>query len=153
VRQDSWVKFCTIVLRAPELARDPRFADEDARARNETALLAIVRPAIAAMRTAHWAERLREADIMHERLNTFREFLNHPQVAATGLISWLEPTGTPAPVPVPNIAGAAPFAGGTARATPPRLGAHSRELLAEHGFAPADIAALIARGIVAEAQG
>ena len=31
---------------------------------------------IAEKPTAYWAERLREADIMHERLNTFREFLD-----------------------------------------------------------------------------
>ena len=42
---------------------------------NEAELMAIVRPAIAEKPTAYWSERLREADIMHERLNTFREFL------------------------------------------------------------------------------
>jgi crotonobetainyl-CoA:carnitine CoA-transferase CaiB-like acyl-CoA transferase len=142
VRQDSWVKFCGSVLRLPELAGDPRFADDAARMRNDAALLAIVRPVIAAKPTAYWAERLREADIMHERLNTFREFLAHPQAEATGLIGWLEPVGTPEPVPVPNIAGVRPFAKGTPRATPPRVGEHSREVLAEHGFAATEVAAL-----------
>jgi crotonobetainyl-CoA:carnitine CoA-transferase CaiB-like acyl-CoA transferase len=150
VRQDSWVKFCSVVLAMPELAADPRFADDAARMRNEAELLAIVRPAIAAKATAYWSERLRQADVMHERLNNFREFLRHPQAEAIGLVSWLE-AGTGEPVPVPNIAGTLPFIMGTPRATPPRLGQHTGEVLGEHGFSAADIAALIARGVVAQA--
>ena len=118
---------------------------------NEAELLAIVRPAIAEKPTAYWSERLREADIMHERLNTFREFLRHPQTEAIGLISWLEVDGVPEPVPVPNVAGIAPFAKGTPRATPPLLGQHTAEVLREHGFAAADVASLIERKVVAQA--
>ena len=151
VRQESWVKFCSIVLATPELAADPRFADDAARMSNEAELMAIVRPSIAAKPTAYWSQRLREADIMHERLNSFREFLRHPQAEAIGLVSWLE-AGTCEPVPVPNIAGIAPFTAGTARATPPRLGQHTREVLGEHGFSATDIAALIERGVVAQAR-
>jgi crotonobetainyl-CoA:carnitine CoA-transferase CaiB-like acyl-CoA transferase len=110
VRQDSWVKFCGVVLERPELASDPRFTDDTGRMSNEAELMGIVRPAIAEKPTAYWSERLREADIMHERLNTFREFLRQPQADAIGLVSWLEPGGTPEPVPVPNIAGITPFA-------------------------------------------
>jgi crotonobetainyl-CoA:carnitine CoA-transferase CaiB-like acyl-CoA transferase len=152
VRQDSWVKFCRMVLGMPELASEPRFADDARRTINEEALMAIVRPAIAAKPTAYWSERLHEADIMHERLNTFREFLRHPQAEAIGLVSWLEPSGTPEPVPVPNVAGIAPFTKGTPRATPPRLGQHTSEVLGEHGFSAADIASLTERKVIAQAS-
>jgi crotonobetainyl-CoA:carnitine CoA-transferase CaiB-like acyl-CoA transferase len=150
IRNDSWVKFCRLVLARPELADDPRFADEEGRMKNEAALLAVVRPAIAEKPTAYWAERLREADIMHERLNSFREFLCEPQAEAIRLISWLEP-GTPEPVPVPNIAGTAPLVKGTPRATTPLLGQNTAEVLAEHGFTAADIARLLARKVVTQA--
>jgi crotonobetainyl-CoA:carnitine CoA-transferase CaiB-like acyl-CoA transferase len=152
VRQDSWVKFCRMVLGIPELASEPRFADDARRTINEAALMAIVRPAIAAKPTAYWSERLHEADIMHERLNTFREFLRHPQAEAIGLVSWLQPSGTPEPVPVPNVAGIAPFTKGTPRATPPRLGQHTSEVLGEHGFSAADIASLTERRVIAQAS-
>ena len=85
IRNDSWIKFCRIVLGTPELATDPRFAERRDRMTNEAPLLAIVRPAIAEKPTAYWSERLREADIMHERLNTFREFLRQPQTEAMGI--------------------------------------------------------------------
>jgi crotonobetainyl-CoA:carnitine CoA-transferase CaiB-like acyl-CoA transferase len=152
VRQDSWVKFCSVVLERPELATDPRFADDTGRMSNEAELMGIVRPAIAEKPTAYWSERLREADIMHERLNTFREFLRQPQADAIGLVSWLEPGGTPEPVPVPNIAGIAPFAKGTPRGTTPLLGQHTAEVLREHGFSREEIASLLERNIVWQAK-
>jgi len=151
VRQDSWVKFCSVVLERPELATDPRFADDTGRMSNEAELMGIVRPAIAEKPTAYWSERLREADIMHERLNTFREFLRQPQADAIGLVSWLEPGGTPEPVPVPNIAGITPFANGTPRGTTPLLGQHTAEVLREHGFTAAEIAALVESKVVSQA--
>jgi crotonobetainyl-CoA:carnitine CoA-transferase CaiB-like acyl-CoA transferase len=150
IRQDSWVRFCTVVIERPELATDRRFIDGDARTLNEAELMAIVRPAIAAQPTAYWAKRLREADIMHERLNGFRDFLEHPQVEATGLVSWLTPDGAPAPVPMANIAGIAPFADASSRAATPLLGQHTADILREHGLAADDIASLIERKIVTQ---
>jgi hypothetical protein len=125
IRDDSWVHFCAVIGR-PELATDQRFIDGDARALNEAELMAIVRLVIATKPTAYWAERLREADIMHERLNGFREFLEHPQADAIGLISWLEPDGPPAALPMANIAGVAPFASASTRVVTPVLVQHFR---------------------------
>ena len=152
IRNDSWLKFCRIVLGMPELAADPRFADEDARMSHEAALMSIVRPAIAERPTAYWAERLRAADIMHERLNTFREFLRSPQADAIGLISWLPVDGAPEAVPVANIAGIVPIAQGTRRSTTPQLGQHTAEVLREHGYQAAEIAALLARKVASQAR-
>jgi crotonobetainyl-CoA:carnitine CoA-transferase CaiB-like acyl-CoA transferase len=150
VRDSQWVAFCD-VIDARELASDPRFADGDARARNEAELLALLRPAIAARPTDYWARRLAKADIMHERLNGFREFLAQPQTKAIDLVSWLTPAGAPEPVPVPNIAGSAPFIDGSARGTTPIPGQHTGDILRQHGFSRADIAALIDAGIVSQA--
>lgn len=146
VRNSQWVALCG-VLGVPQLATDARFIDDDARVRNEAELMAIVRPAIAEKPTAYWSERLREADIMHERLNTFREFLRQPQAA--NLISWLHLDDAPEPLPVPNVAGLAPFANGTPRGTTPVLGQHTVEILRDHGFGPEEIDALVARNTVA----
>jgi len=87
---------------------------------------------------------------MHERLNSFPEFLAHPHAQAIGLVSWLEPEGPATPIPLANIAGIAPFAKGAARAAAPLLGQHTADVLREHGFTAGDIASLIERGIVAE---
>jgi crotonobetainyl-CoA:carnitine CoA-transferase CaiB-like acyl-CoA transferase len=107
------------VLGTPELTSDPRFADGESRIDNEAELLTIVRPAIEGKSTAYWAGRLREADIMHERLNSFRDFLGQPQAEAIDLVSFLELPDAPEAFPVPNIAGMGPFAKGTPRAITP----------------------------------
>jgi crotonobetainyl-CoA:carnitine CoA-transferase CaiB-like acyl-CoA transferase len=144
VREDQWRAFCG-VLGTPELANDPRFADGQSRSDNEAELMAIVRPAIAEKSTSHWAQRLRQADIMHERLNGFRDFLTQPQAEAMNLVSFLELPETPEAFPVPNIAGVAPFAKGTPRAATPVPGQHTRTILEEHGYSAEEIAGLIAR--------
>ena len=146
VRQQQWIDLCA-VLELPELARDPRFIDEEARSRNEADLLAIVRPAIAEKPSDYWAERLRKADIMHERLNSFREFLGQPQAEAIGLIEWLN-LAELRPIPVSNIAGIAKFRDGTPRAATPALGQHTAEILREHRFGAAEIAGLVERKVV-----
>jgi crotonobetainyl-CoA:carnitine CoA-transferase CaiB-like acyl-CoA transferase len=150
VRDAQWVAFCTAIS-APQLAHDPRFADGEARMHNEAELLGLVRPVIAAHPTAYWAERLTKADIMHERLNGFRDFLAQPQTKAIDLVSWLKPAGATEPVPVPNIAGSAPFADGTPRGTTPVSGQHTRDILRQHGFSAPDIAALTRDGVIAQA--
>ena len=87
---------------------------------------------------------------MHERLNSFREFLTQPQAEAIDLIGWLNLAEAPEPIPVPNIAGIAKFADGTPRAFTPALGQHTAEILCEHGFGAAEIAVLVERKVVSQ---
>jgi crotonobetainyl-CoA:carnitine CoA-transferase CaiB-like acyl-CoA transferase len=146
----DWKSLCA-VMDMPALAQDPRFADPAARLANDVALYAIVRPAIATRSCAAWSERLTEARIMHERLNSYAEFLDQPQVRETGLIQWLSQAGVAQPVPVPALPGTPPAPDGTPRAEAPVPGQHTEVILAEHGFAPHEIAALLAQGTVAAA--
>jgi crotonobetainyl-CoA:carnitine CoA-transferase CaiB-like acyl-CoA transferase len=148
VRNQQWVNLCR-VLGTPELATDPRFIDNDARVHNEAELLDLVRLALVQKSSAYWSTHLREADIMHERLNTFREFLSQPQAEAINLISWLHLEAVPEPLPVPNVAGLAPFVTGTPRATSPLIGQHTIEVLREHAFDQEAIASLLERKVVA----
>ncbi len=150
INDRDWKSLCT-VMDMPTLAADPRFADPASRLANDVALYAIVRPAIAARPCADWTRRLTDARIMHERLNSYAEFLDQPQVRDTGLIQWLSQAGVPQPVPVPALPGTPPAPDGTPRAEAPVPGQHTRAILAEHGFAPPEIAALLANGTVAAA--
>ena len=85
---------------------------------------------------------------MNGRVNTYEEFLREAQVNATGIISWLDQPGVPEPVPMPNIPGLPPLRNGTKRAHAPRLGEHSVEVLAEHGYTRAEIADLLDRKVI-----
>lgn len=146
----DWKSLCA-VMDMPALTQDPRFADPAARLANDVALYAIVRPAIAARPCADWTRRLTDARIMHERLNSYAEFLDQPQVRETGLIQWLSQAGVPQPVPVPALPGTPLAPEGTPRAEAPVPGQHTRAILAEHGYDPHQIATLLADGTVAAA--
>ena len=89
------------------------------------ALYAIVRPALAAEPWAVWSQRLTEARLMHERLNSYAEFLDQPHVRETGLIQWLTQAGLNRPVPVPALPGMLHQLDGTPRATAPVTGQHT----------------------------
>ncbi len=150
INDRDWKSLCA-VMDMPALAQDPRFADPASRLANDVALYAIVRPVIAARPCAEWTRRLTDARIMHERLNSYAEFLDQPQVRETGLIQWLSQAGVPQAVPVPALPGTPPAPDGTPRAEAPVPGQHTRAILAEHGFDPLQIATLLADGTVAAA--
>ena len=90
---------------------------------------------------------------MNGKVNTYREFLQEDQVAAAGIIAWLDQPGVPEPVPMPNIPGLPPLESGTKRAHAPRLGEHTREVLAQHGYTEAEIAALLEKKVVGAPEG
>ena len=136
-------------MQMPALADDPRFATQKLRLANDVALYAIVRPAIAAEPWVVWTKRLTEAGLMHERLNSYAEFLDQPHVRETGLIQWLTQAGLNQPVPVPALPGMTAQADGTPRATAPVTGQHTVEVLADHGFAAAEVDSLLKQGAVA----
>ncbi|MSO75385.1 MAG: CoA transferase [Alphaproteobacteria bacterium] len=130
------------------LKDDPRFATNAGRLQHAALVNDTVTATFATRATAEWCERLTRARILHEKVNDYRDFLDHRQVSETGLIAWLDQPGAPDPVPVPNIPGTLPLVSGTARATAPSLGQDSEAILREHGYGEADIAELAALKVV-----
>ena len=150
INDRDWRALCA-AMQMPALADNPRFATPAARLAESDALYAIMRPALAAEPWAVWNRRLTEARLMHERLNSYAEFLDQPHVRETGLIQWLTQAGLNRPVPVPALPGMLRQAEGTPRGTAPVTGQHTADILGEHGFSAAEIAALLAQGTVAAA--
>jgi crotonobetainyl-CoA:carnitine CoA-transferase CaiB-like acyl-CoA transferase len=148
INDRDWRSLCA-AMDMPALADDPRFATPQARIANDAALYAIVRPALAARPWAVWSQRLTDARLMHERLNSYAEFLDQPQVRETGLIQWLAQAGVAQPVPVPALPGTPAPPDGSPRGTAPVPGQHTHAILAEHGYTAQEIAALLAQGTVA----
>ncbi|HEY0425215.1 MAG TPA: CaiB/BaiF CoA-transferase family protein [Rhodopila sp.] len=148
IRPTDWPPFCEAIEQT-QLLDDPRFATHLARASNLDELYEVLRPVLAARPTAWLAERLTARGIMNGRVNSYEEFLREEQVAATGIMSWLTQPGVPEMVPMPNIPGLPPFENGTKRAHAPTLGEHTRDVLAEHGYSAAEIAALYEKKVVA----
>ena len=146
VRPGDWPPFCDAIERKA-LLDDPRFSTHEARGKNLDELYEVLRPIIKTKQTDALAQRFTERNLMNYRVNTYEEFLKEAQVAATGIISWLNQPGVSEPVPMPNIPGLPPFENGTMRAHAPVLGEHTREVLAQHGFSNAEIDAMLAKGV------
>jgi crotonobetainyl-CoA:carnitine CoA-transferase CaiB-like acyl-CoA transferase len=139
--------FCE-ALDLAHLSADPRFATPEARVTNAAELLGMLRPLLAERPGEYWAERMTAKRVMHERLNSYPEFVRHPHVAASGALAWLRQPDVPQDIPMPNLIGLPPFASGTARATAPARGEHTHEILREHGYSAAEISELAAGGVV-----
>jgi crotonobetainyl-CoA:carnitine CoA-transferase CaiB-like acyl-CoA transferase len=150
VADRDWRSLCEAMGR-PELAEDPRFATLAGRTANVAEFYAVVRPLLAAEPWAVWNERLTKARLMHERVNSYADFLEQPQVRETGLIQWLSQAGLDHEVPVPALPGTPRQAVGTLRGTAPATGEHTAAVLAEHGYSRAEIDKLMAAGVVAAA--
>jgi crotonobetainyl-CoA:carnitine CoA-transferase CaiB-like acyl-CoA transferase len=144
----DWKALCA-AMELPDLAADPRFATAQLRLANDIALYAVMRPALAARSSAEWGERFSKAKLMHERLNSYTDFLAQPHVKESGLIQWLSQAGLNRSAPVPALPGMPPQLDGTPRGTAPVIGQHTAVILAEHGYSAAEIDSLIAKGIVA----
>jgi crotonobetainyl-CoA:carnitine CoA-transferase CaiB-like acyl-CoA transferase len=78
----EWARFCERVLNRPELAIDPRFNANASRVRHQLALDEIIIASLATSTAAAVVERLDAAGVANARMNTVREFLDHPQLAA-----------------------------------------------------------------------
>ncbi len=146
-RPQDWLAFCR-ALDLGWMLEDSRFAAVDGRIEHAEVIRAELRPMFAGHSFAHWSEKLAAHKVMHERLNTYRDFLLHPHTSESGAVAWVEHPAVTRSVPLPNLIGLPPFAGGEARAISPGLGQHGAEILREHGFSNAEIGALRDRKVI-----
>jgi crotonobetainyl-CoA:carnitine CoA-transferase CaiB-like acyl-CoA transferase len=147
INERDWQKLCAAV-EIPGLAEDPRFAEPASRLANRDTLLAILRKAFAAEPWTVWNDRLTRVELLHERLNSYAEFIGQQHVKDTGLFQWSRQAGLEASVPVPAVPGLPRQDEGTSRAEAPVPGQHTRAVLAAHGYDQTEIQRLIEEGTV-----
>tara|TARA_Y100001934_G_scaffold275567_1_gene370289 strand:+ start:11043 stop:12212 length:1170 start_codon:yes stop_codon:yes gene_type:complete len=142
-KDEEFPKLCDL-LDLPEVGRDQNFATNNQRVEREAEFMPKIRAAFKKKSLIELSERLTKDRILHEQVNNFIEFIDHPQVRETGLISWLDHAGV-GRVPVPNIPGLKPF--DIVNAKSPTVGQHSREILTELSYSESEIADYAARKI------
>jgi len=132
----EWKNFCDSVLRQPDLAGDPRFADNAARVSNRVQLAGIIEDVFSVLEAAEVIARLDAANIANARLNTAQEFWDHPQLKSRNRWRQIDSPEGPLKALLPPTAmeGIEPRMGPV-----PALGEHTRAILTEFGLSGSHI--------------
>jgi crotonobetainyl-CoA:carnitine CoA-transferase CaiB-like acyl-CoA transferase len=147
--QSNWERLCK-VLAAAALAADPRFALGKGRMENIDALIAELSVRFAKQTTAHWLAALEAAGVPAGPVLDVKAMHTHPQTLAREMV----------PAVAHPIAGRMQTIGlpvkfsetpGGIQCAAPVYGQHTREVLAEFGYAAAEIDALVAARTVVSA--
>jgi len=123
----QFTKFCAVAGR-PELATDPRFANNPARVANRAVLIPLLRQATVMKTTTEWIAMLESAGVPCGPINRLPEVFADPQVIARGLRLDLP---HPAFGSVPLVANPIRLSATPVqyRQAPPTLGEHTADVL------------------------
>jgi crotonobetainyl-CoA:carnitine CoA-transferase CaiB-like acyl-CoA transferase len=140
--QRLWKRFCE-ALDAPGLAEETSFNSPAGRMQNRDALQARLEAILARDTSASWVLKLEAAGVPAGPLNDLAQAWDDPQIKARGMLAEV---GGRRFVRTPIKLHDTPVA---LTRGPAEIGEHTREVLAEAGFASDDIEALIAEGAAA----
>lgn len=131
----------------PEWVDDPRFATGQDRLAHKDELIALIETVSATAPSAHWLDRLLAAGVPCGPVYDYAEaFADEQTVAREMVVEADHPqAGRIRMLGIPVKLSETP---GQVRRRPPTLGEHADELLAELGYAPADVARLRAGGVL-----
>ena len=141
----EWARFCTEVIRRPDMTADARFSSNPRRVEHRDELDRAISEAFGGLTAREVIERLDAAQIANARMNTVQELIGHPQLASRG--RWREVDSPAGPVrmlkPPFNFDGIDERMGRI-----PSVGEHTNAILAEVGIDTTSIAEWRSKGII-----
>ncbi|MGQ9367912.1 CaiB/BaiF CoA transferase family protein [Azospirillum sp. ST 5-10] len=144
--QANWLRLLAAIA-APELAEDPRFADNAGRMAHLDALEPLLGAVFRRHTTAEWLDRLAAAGVPAGPVLSVAEMHEHPHTLAREMVVEVEhgAAGAVKTLGLPVKFSRTP--GGVRRAAP-RLGEHTRSVLSEYGFDDATLDRLAEEGAI-----
>jgi formyl-CoA transferase len=146
-RQEQWEAMAE-VIGAPELKTDPRFQERDERKKNRKVLTPLVEEKLQQRPTAYWVEALNARDVPSGDILSLKAALSQPQVEHRKVLHSVTVDDEIGEVKLFGLTAQLSKTPGAITSPPPRLGAHTEEVLAGLGYSKEDVAALKEKGIV-----
>lgn len=144
----QWQTFFRLVGKAEVVETDPRFSTIDKRTEHIHELYRMLAEIMLTRTTAEWLEVLEAADLPVMPMHDMESLMNDPHLQAVGFIKTVEhPTeGRMRSIGVPSTWSKSQP---RVRRQAPRAGEQGREVLAEAGYGPEQIEALVVAGVTA----
>ncbi len=145
-KQEQWEALCE-ELGVEELKTDPRFQERDTRKGNRKQLTPLLEAKLTQQDTLHWVEVLNKRGVPSGDILTLEDALTAPQCKHRETIATVKEEGI-GDLKVFNLS--AKFSDTPAKITspPPRLSAHTEEILTSIGYSKEDIAALKEQAVI-----
>jgi crotonobetainyl-CoA:carnitine CoA-transferase CaiB-like acyl-CoA transferase len=145
-QQDQWEAVCD-VLEVPELKTDPRFEKRDTRKGNRKLLTPLLESRLKTRPTSHWVEALNARGVPSGEILSLEAALAAAQVAHRGSLGTVvEPEI--GPLEVFGLTAKFEKTPGVLETPPPRLGAHTRQVLEGAGYTAAQVETFAEKGVV-----
>jgi len=145
-KQEQWEAVCD-VLGLPELKTDPRFEKRDTRKQNRKLLTPLLEARLMQRPTQEWVDVLNDHDVPSGAILSLADALQQPQVKHRETLKDVAVEGI-GNIPLFNLTAKFEKTPGDITAPPPRLSAHTAEVLAGIGIDENKLAALKAKHVV-----
>ena len=141
-----WRRFCQAIER-PDLMEDPRFSTNDDRVAHRTECVDALSQIFRTRTVAEWVEVISAAGVPCGPINRVSDVVNDPQVLARNMIADIPHPNVP-DLKVPNSPLKLAETPAAIRRSPPLLGQHNEEVLAELGYTLEQVADLRKKGVI-----
>ncbi len=145
-QQDQWETLAKI-LGVPELIEDPRFKERDARKANRKYLTPLLEEKLKEHETSYWVEILNKNGVPAGEILSLQEALKQPQIKHRNTIVNIEEPEI-GEIPVFTLTAKFNKTPGKVESPPPRLGAHTNEILKMLNYTDEEIKIFKENGII-----